>query len=88
MLETPDETAALQVLLDASHARATGHLRSIIDDDRTLTAELTSLAVHGFAEHLDVYVENDELRAAHAFWVFGFPFLVLHYRIRRKAGQD
>ena len=39
MLETPDETAALQVLLDASHARATGHLRSIIDDDRTLTAE-------------------------------------------------
>jgi len=39
MLETPDETAALQALLDASHARATGHLRSIIDDDRTLTAE-------------------------------------------------
>ena len=39
MLETPDETAALQALLDASHARASGHLRSIIDDDRTLTAE-------------------------------------------------
>ncbi len=39
MLETPDETAALQELLDASHARASGHLRSIIDDDRTLTAE-------------------------------------------------
>src|SRR6478752_138542 len=39
MLETPDETAALQDLLDASHARATGHLRSIIDDDRTLSAE-------------------------------------------------
>src|SRR6476619_2495063 len=39
MLETPHETAALQDLLDASHARATGHLRSIIDDDRTLTAE-------------------------------------------------
>ncbi|MEW1954219.1 pyridoxamine 5'-phosphate oxidase family protein [Terrabacter sp. NPDC080008] len=39
MLETPDETAALQALLDASHARATGHLRSIIDDERTLTAE-------------------------------------------------
>jgi hypothetical protein len=31
---------------------------------------------------------GDELRAEHAFWVFGFPFLVLHYRIRRKAGQD
>ena len=39
MLETSDETAALQDLLDASHARATGHLRSIIDDDRTLSAE-------------------------------------------------
>jgi general stress protein 26 len=39
MLETPDETAALQALLDTSHARASGHLRSIIDDDRTLTAE-------------------------------------------------
>src|SRR3954462_379100 len=39
MLETPDETAALQSLLDASHARASGHLRSIVDDDHTLTAE-------------------------------------------------
>src|SRR3954452_8998260 len=38
MLETPDETAALQALLDASHAKASGHLRNIIDDDRTLTA--------------------------------------------------
>jgi hypothetical protein len=24
------------------------------------------------------------LRAEHAFWVFGFPFLVLHYRMHRK----
>ena len=39
MLETTDEIDALQALLDASHARATGHLRGIIDDDRTLTAE-------------------------------------------------
>ena len=38
MLETSAEIEALQLLLDASHARATGHLRSIIDDDRTLTA--------------------------------------------------
>lgn len=38
MLETPEEIAALQSLLDASHGRATGHLRSIIDDGRTLTA--------------------------------------------------
>jgi hypothetical protein len=26
------------------------------------------------------------LRAEHAFWVFGIPFLVLRYRMHRKAG--
>jgi hypothetical protein len=59
-----------------------GHYLTYIDPT---TAELTALAVHGFTEQLDVYVENDEVRAEHAFWVFGFPFLVLHYRIRAKA---
>jgi general stress protein 26 len=39
MRETPEEVAALQDLLDASHARATGHLRSIINDERTLRAD-------------------------------------------------
>jgi general stress protein 26 len=39
MLETSDEIDALQALLDASHAKATGHLRSIITDKRTLSAE-------------------------------------------------
>ena len=58
-----------------------GHYLTYIDP---ATTELTALAVHGFTERLDVYVEQDELRAEHAFWVFGFPFLVLHYRIRRK----
>lgn len=38
MLETSAETEALQSLLEASRRRATGHLRSIIDDQRTLTA--------------------------------------------------
>ena len=47
--------------------------------------DLSTLAVHGFTEELDVYVEDGELRADHAFAVFGFPFLVLEYRIRRKA---
>jgi hypothetical protein len=58
-----------------------GHYLTYIDP---VTTELTALAVHGFTERLDVYVEQDELRAEHAFWVFGFPFLVLHYRVRRK----
>ena len=38
MLETPEDLARLQSLLDASHARSTEHLREIIHDDRTLTA--------------------------------------------------
>ncbi len=38
MFETHDDLARLQSLLDASHARSTEHLRSIINDDRTLTA--------------------------------------------------
>src|SRR4051812_7943754 len=38
MFETADDLARLQSLLDASHARATEHLRGIINDDRTLSA--------------------------------------------------
>ena len=62
-----------------------GHYLTYIDREQD---ELTALSVHGFAEHLDVYVEEGELRAEHAFWVFGFPFLVLHYRIRRKPSSE
>lgn len=39
MYETPDELAALQELLDRSHAGATDHLRDIINDERRLTAQ-------------------------------------------------
>jgi hypothetical protein len=42
------------------------------------------LAVHGFEEQLDVFVEDGVLRAEHTFWIFGYPFLTLHYRIARK----
>jgi hypothetical protein len=62
-----------------------GHYLTYIDP---ATGELTALAVHGFAEHLDVYIENEEVRAAHAFWVFGLPFLTLHYRIQPKPVQS
>ena len=58
-----------------------GHYITYIDPAK---AELTTAAVRGFAERLDVYAAEGELRAEHAFWVFGFPFLVLHYRIHRK----
>jgi hypothetical protein len=52
-----------------------------------MTRELTALAVQGFAEELGVYADGDELRAEHAFWVFGLPFLVLHYRMHRKPTE-
>jgi hypothetical protein len=58
-----------------------GHYLTYIDPE---SGELTTAAVRGFAERLDVYVTDGELRAEHAFWVFGFPFLVLHYRMHRK----
>jgi hypothetical protein len=59
-----------------------GHYLTYIDAE---SRELTTAAVHGFAEQLDVYVQDDELRAEHAFWVFGLPFMVLHYRMHRKS---
>ena len=71
------------VLTSRSDLGHPGHYLSYIDPE---TRDLTALAVHGFAEQLDVYVADGELRAEHAFWVFGFPFLVLHYRMSRKPG--
>jgi hypothetical protein len=72
------------VLTSRSELDHPGHYLTYVDPT---TRELTAMEVNGFAEQLDVYVEDDELRAEHAFWVFGFPFLVLHYRINRKAAQ-
>ena len=61
-----------------------GHYLTYIDP---VASDLTVLAVHGFAERLDVYVDDaGALRAEHAFAVFGIPFLVLHYRMHRKPG--
>jgi hypothetical protein len=61
-----------------------GHYLTYVDPE---SRQLTALAVHGFAEELDVYVHDGEVRAEHAFWVFGIPFLVLEYRIRPKAAS-
>jgi hypothetical protein len=58
-----------------------GHYLTYVDP---ATRELTALEIHGFGERLDVYVDADELRAEHAFSLFGLPFLVLHYRMGRK----
>jgi hypothetical protein len=60
------------VLDSHSELSQPGHYITYIDPS---TAELTTAAVRGFAERLDVYADGGELRAEHAFWVFGFPFL-------------
>jgi hypothetical protein len=64
------------------HDGQAGHYLTYVDP---AADELTALAVQGFEEQLDVFVDGGSLRAEHAFWVFGFPFLTLHYRIERKA---
>ena len=70
------------LLTSRSDLEHPGHYLSYIDPD---TTDLTTVAVPGFSEELRVGIAGGgELRADHAFWVFGLPFLVLHYRIRRK----
>ncbi len=74
------------LVLDSRGATSqSGHYLTYIDP---VASNLTVLAVHGFAERLDVYAgDAGELRAEHAFAVFGIPFLVLHYRMHRKPGR-
>jgi hypothetical protein len=72
------------VLTSRSELDQPGHYLAYIDPQ---TRDITALAVHGFAEQLDVYVTDGELLAEHAFWVFGLPFLVLQYRMHRKPGS-
>ena len=72
------------VLTSDSDLPHPGHYLTAIDPDN---GELTALAVHGFAERLDVHVQDGQLRAEHAFSLFGIPFLVLHYRMHRKRAS-
>ncbi len=75
----PDGSLVLTSRSSRDHA---GHYLAYIDPS---TRDLTALAIHGFAEELRVYVQGGQLRADHAFWVFGLPFLVLHYSMHRKT---
>jgi hypothetical protein len=72
------------VLTSRSDLEQPGHYLAYIDP---ATRDLTAVAVHGFAEQLDVFVQDGELRAEHAFSIFGRPFLVLHYRMHRKPAS-
>ena len=70
------------ILTSKSQLDQPGHYLAYID---AATRDMTVLAIRGFAERLDVYTEGRELRAEHAFSVFGLPFLILHYRMHRKV---
>jgi hypothetical protein len=78
MFETDAEVRDLQGLLDGSHARATGHLRGIITDDRTLratevvglltgmrTLNLATVTVHG-----EPRISAVDGHLLHAQWIF------------------
>ena len=74
----PDGGLTLTSRVDDGQA---GHYLTYVD---SAADELTTLAVPGFEEELDVFVRDGVLRAEHAFRVFGLGFLVLDYRIARK----
>jgi hypothetical protein len=74
------------MLTSRSELAHPGHYLTYIDPE---TRDLTTLDVPGFAEELRVTASarDGEIRADHAFWVFGLPFLVLRYRIRSEKGM-
>jgi hypothetical protein len=80
LLPLPRDGGGL-VLTSRGETGQEGHYLAFVDPD---TGDLAAAAVRGFAEQLDVYVQDGDLRADHAFRVFGLPFLVLHYQISRK----
>jgi hypothetical protein len=69
------------ILTSRSDLDHPGHYLAYID---AVSREVTALAVHGFAEQLDVHLDDGQLHAEDAFSVFGLPFLVLHHRMHRK----
>jgi hypothetical protein len=77
-LARPDGGLRLTSRSDLEHP---GHYLAYRDQAAN---RFTALAVHGFTEELDVFTRDGDLRAEHAFALFGLPFLVLDYRITRK----
>ncbi|MEX5635029.1 hypothetical protein [Parafrankia sp. FMc2] len=78
----PDGGLTLTSSSDLEHP---GHYLAYCDP---ADGSLTALTVHGFTEDLDVYRQGGDLRAEHAFSLFGIPFLVLHYHITRKSPNE
>lgn len=79
MRETPTELKELQQLLDASLSGATSHLRSIINDERTMNAEQLTRVLTGMCVlALSTVTAKGEPRVSavdghflHGRWIFG-----------------
>ncbi|MGW0180362.1 pyridoxamine 5'-phosphate oxidase family protein [Nocardia sp. NPDC003345] len=79
MRETPEELTALQTLLDTSLAGSTGHLRSIINSESTLTAEqvtgvltgMCTLALSTVTAKGEPRVSGEDGHFLHGRWYFG-----------------
>ncbi|MGA4545229.1 pyridoxamine 5'-phosphate oxidase family protein [Uniformispora flossi] len=79
MYETPAELDALQELLDASLSRATSHLRSIINAERSLTADqltqvltgMCTLALSTVTAHGEPRISGVDGHFLHGKWHFG-----------------
>jgi hypothetical protein len=79
MYETPAELDALQELLDASLSGATSHLRSIINAERSLTADqltqvltgMCTLALSTVTAHGEPRISGVDGHFLHGKWHFG-----------------
>ncbi len=92
MRESEDELDGLQQLLDRSHAKATEHLRGIINDDRTLRAReiaglMTGMRVLGLATVTaagEPRISAVDGHFLHARWVFSTSLTSAKARHMRK----
>jgi hypothetical protein len=79
MRETPEELEELQALLDGSLSRSTSHLRSIINAERTLTAEqltevltgMCTLALSTVTAKGEPRISGADGHFLHGTWHFG-----------------
>ncbi|MBZ0301495.1 MAG: complement resistance protein TraT [Anaerolineae bacterium] len=61
-----------------------GHYISDIDND---TGALTIFKLPTLGEEIEVYLQGDQLKTDHRFYLGGFKFLTLYYSIEPKAGE-
>jgi hypothetical protein len=95
MRETTEELSDLQVLLDASLSRSTGHLRSIVADRTVTAAQLTriltgmcTLAVSTVTAKCEPRISGVDGHFLHGAWHFGTArsaAKALHLAVRPAA---